>query len=49
MQEKNTYRAISEELKSMFPNVTEQSILSVRRYCETHDIHDSLMQNLIHS
>ena len=39
MQEKKTYRAVSKELKSMWPNVAGQSICSVRRYCDAHGIH----------
>ena len=58
VQEKKTYRAVSEELKSMFPNVAGQSIQGAGTYYDSHNIHatsqlidaelDTLVINNVH-
>ena len=39
VQERKSHDVISEELKSLYPNLRGLSSRRVRRYCKRHDIH----------
>lgn len=41
VEERKSYENISTDLKASYPNLRGLSSRSVRRYCETHGIHQS--------
>lgn len=46
IERRKTHKQISDELKCLFPGVRGLSTRSVRRYCESHNIHSlSMLSN----